>query len=99
MPSYYNDLYNEEQDWSDVILNRPNKIDIKNNSDESIKLHFGNYILKERIRNQISQTDFAQKLNIKLSILQQYEDGDIVPPKRIITRINNICNCNLFIYV
>ena len=96
MPSYYNDLVDEEQDWTDVILKRPDEMN--KSSEESIKLHFGKYIIQERIRNQITQSDLAQKLNIKLSQLEQYESGDIFPPKRIITRINNICNCNLFIY-
>ena len=57
MPSYYNDLVDEEQDWTDVILKRPDEMN--KSSEESIKLHFGKYIIQGRLFDNWEKCNLA----------------------------------------
>ena len=34
-----------------------------------------------------------------LNELEQYENGEAIPIKGLISRINRLCDCNLFLYV
>ena len=97
MPSYYNDIHEEEQDWKPVVMKR----DISKETEVRVenKLGFGQHLLSARRRANMTSATLAQSLSIPLVQLEQYESGEVIPTKAIISRINRICNCNLFLYV
>ena len=98
MPSYYNDMYNDEQDWEPVLLKRNTSIDNSNNIENEM-FSFGRQLCYVRSKKKISQASLAQSLGIPLSQVIEYEKGETIPTKNIITRINRICGCNLFMFV
>ena len=97
MPSYYNDLHNEEQDWDPVIIT--GKQNHKNMQETGVGYHFGNHLQTARKRANLTAQELTQKLGIPLSQLEEYENCERIPTKGLISRINRICNCNLFLYV
>ena len=100
MPSYYNDIHEEEQDWAPVVMKKDKaSTAVSSETAASCELGFGKHLLGARRRAKMTSSALAQSLGIPLSQLEQYEKGEAIPTRAIITRINRLCNCNLFLYV
>lgn len=49
-------------------------------------------VIEYRRKNNITQQQFAQKLNIKVDIIKQIENGTLQNPNcNLLNKINNIC--------
>ena len=94
MPSHYTNIVNEEQDWAPVTLN---------NSQKEPKIektrNFGQQICFFRSKANITATQLAQSISIPIKQLEKYENNEEIPSKATITKINRMCNCNLFRYM
>ena len=97
MPSHYNDLHLEDQEWDTVVITKP-KTQTKTNVTESTS-SFARHLLSFRRKAGLTQSSLAQSLGITLSQYEEYENGSVVPTKSIISRINRLCSCNLFMHV
>ena len=84
MPKHYDD--NFEQDWEPVILK-------KNTEDNMIKneeIPFNKKITFARQKSNFSLHEFSQALNMKINVLERFENGQEIPNKKIITKMNKI---------
>ena len=85
MPKYYEEDF--EQDWETVIISKNNK-DTQERKNDDIPFH--KKIVNARQKSKITQHEFAQALNMKLSIIEKMENGLEIPDKKIITKMNKI---------
>lgn len=102
-----------EQDWSPITLHKaPIKIkkitnqSIKYKEDEdedgkpikkTLPKDFGNSMQKARLAKGLTQKELAQKLNVKISEIQEYEQGKVTNPNRGFARkIEKALGSNLF---
>jgi putative transcription factor len=97
------------QDWEQVYLTKPIKIENKNNSvknqsnqkeiDEfNLKkpsLDFQKTLQQARLTKKLTQKDLALKAGIQLNILQGYENGKEIPSNLIISKLEKILNTKL----
>ena len=91
MPKYYDEDF--EQDWEPVILK-------KNTQDNSIKheeIPFNRKITFARQKSNLSLHEFAQVLNMKINVLERIENGQEIPDKKTITKMNRILLMKFFI--
>ena len=66
--------------------------------DTSVKTlgqRFGKALLQARTAKGINQKQFAQSLNEKPSIVQQYEQGKAVPNPQLIVKMERALGCKL----
>ena len=69
-------------------------------SDEPIYIKPINFNIKEKIKNTrlllgITQKDLAKKINVKYNLINDYENGIIIPDKKILQKISSILNIKL----
>tara|TARA_B100000524_G_C23357504_1_gene264465 strand:- start:44 stop:307 length:264 start_codon:yes stop_codon:yes gene_type:complete len=85
--------YNEdlEQDWEPVVLKKQ-KVTKPKIEEET---PFNRLLINARQSAKMTQHQLAQSLNIKLNDLEMYEQGKVIPEKRIISRMNKILGCRL----
>lgn len=62
------------------------------NNIEEIKIEFGKRIKALRTRNEMTQTDLAEKLGVSKSIISAYEKGNRTPAFETIINLSNIFN-------
>lgn len=101
------------QDWDTVTLNKPkapnhNKSGIKKvkeGGEEDIPIKknlpkdFGKKMHQARLLKGWTQKELAQKLNCKLSEIQDYEQNRVTHPNRSFARkIEKVLQANLFKY-
>ena len=79
------------QDWDEVIITSSDSL---NNNLES-KSSFGRLLINARQQAQITKHDLSQSLNIKLSLLTDYENDKLLPEKKVISKMNKILNSKL----
>lgn len=59
---------------------------------KTIKTDFSKKVIEYRRANKLTQQQFAQKLNVKVDIVKQIEQGTLMNPNvRLLNRINAIC--------
>ena len=93
-------------DWKPVTLSKrkapkhipqQNKIviidEIEPTKIQTISLTLRQQIQQERQKKGMSRKDLAQKINVKESLIAEYENGSAVPNNRIIHKIQNILGC------
>lgn len=56
---------------------------------------FKQSLQKARLANNMNQKVLAQKLNITVSVLQQYENGKLVPTNLFISQVEKVLNTKL----
>ena len=56
-----------------------------------VKLSVSKAIMQARMKAGMKQKDLAQRLNVKASTIQGYENGKAVPNGKIIQRIESAC--------
>ena len=79
------------QDWDEVIITSSDSL---NNNLES-KSSFGRLLINARQQARITKHDLSQSLNIKLSLLTDYENDKLLPEKKVISKMNKILNSKL----
>ena len=90
------------QDWEPVVINKSkpvltNKINkpIINESDEiekkkNISLNNRLLIQKARLAQKLTQKQLAQKINVDEKTIKNYENGNVVPELKFMTKLENI---------
>jgi len=77
-----------------------NETDMRKVENEEIKINkidikLSKLIQKARFDNKISQKDLANKLNLQLSVIQNYEAGKAIPNKNLLFKMGKILNTHL----
>ena len=80
-----------EQDWEPVVLT---KSAVKPPVVKE-EIPFYRLLINARQKSYMTQHQFAQALHIKLKILDMYEQGKVIPEKKIISRMNHILGSKL----
>ena len=52
-------------------------------------------IQKARLQAKMTQKELATRLNVKLTVINSYENGTCIPNNAFITKIDNILKCKL----
>lgn len=96
MPSYYNDDFIDgEQEWEDVKWEKKEEEKTKN-IEYTINLDsFDRQLISARQKSQYTINELAQTLSIKLKDLESYENGNKIPGKNLIEKINKILSTRL----
>ena len=84
MPKKYYEEF--EQDWETVII----KKETKTTTQTKIDTPYHTQITFSRQKNELTQQDFAQALNVKLKLIEDIENGIVTPDKKLITKMNRI---------
>ena len=79
------------QDWDEVIITSSDSL----NNNLKSKSSFGRLLINARQQARITKHDLSQSLNIKLSLLTDYENDKLLPEKKIISKMNKILNAKL----
>jgi ribosome-binding protein aMBF1 (putative translation factor) len=97
--------YVMEQDWETVILTKPVKVvqatpKKKDPTDDivvppEITFSLQKAIQQARLAQKWSQKDLAQKLNVPVSTINQYENGTAVPNNLFIATMEKLMNTML----
>lgn len=101
-----------EQDWSPITLRKkevqrpkivnPSTPKYKEDEDgmpikKTLPKDFGSKMQTARLAKEWTQKELAQKLNVKLSDIQAYEQGTVTNPNRAFARrIEKALDCSLF---
>ena len=77
-----------------------NETDMRKVENEDIKISkidikMSKMIQKARFDSKISQKELANKLNLQLSVIQNYETGKIIPNKNLLFKMGKILNTHL----
>jgi ribosome-binding protein aMBF1 (putative translation factor) len=95
---------NDGQDWEQVVWKKDNTTtNIINNNIHNIKepaqrvmtVTLQNAIKQGRLNIKMSQKELAQKLNVDISIIIDYENGKASPNNAFISRIEKALNTTL----
>jgi ribosome-binding protein aMBF1 (putative translation factor) len=95
---------NDGQDWEQVVWKKDNTTtNIINNNINNIKepaqrvmtVTLQNAIKQGRLNIKMSQKELAQKLNVDISIIIDYENGKAIPNNAFISRIEKALNTTL----
>jgi ribosome-binding protein aMBF1 (putative translation factor) len=95
---------NDGQDWEQVVWKKDNNTtNIINNNINNIKepvqrvmtVNIQNAIKQGRLNIKMSQKELAQKLNVDISIVIDYENGKAIPNNAFISRIEKALNTTL----
>ena len=62
---------------------------------DTISVHFGKALMQARMSAKMTQKDLAQKLNVKSSIIQNYEKAKGIPNQRLIQKLEKALHCKL----
>lgn len=54
----------------------------------------GKIIQKARVELKLSQKDLAKKISEKDTVIRDYENGSVVPDRKILNKLNKILNTN-----
>ena len=97
-----------DQDWSRVVFTKTPKVDgktkIKKEPDIDIedvkKIQTISKENQEKIRTartvkKIKQKDLAQMINVDVNVIQQYENGKVIPNMLIMTKLEKKLNIRL----
>lgn len=61
----------------------------------TVGVNFGRELLHARNAKQLTQKQLAAKLNIKPSVIQEYEQGKAQPNGQLISRLDRVLGCKL----
>tara|TARA_B100001123_G_C14615697_1_gene751681 strand:- start:97 stop:465 length:369 start_codon:yes stop_codon:yes gene_type:complete len=67
----------------------------ENKKHEKITVHFGKALMQARMAAKMTQKALAQKLNVKSTIIQNYEKAKGIPNPRLIQKLEKALNCKL----
>ena len=97
-----------DQDWSQVVFTKTPKVDGKNKikKEQDIDIEDVKKIQtiskdnQEKIRTartvkKIKQKDLAQMINVDVNVIQQYENGKVIPNMLIMTKLEKKLNIRL----
>lgn len=89
-----------EQDWTPVILKKKKYDPVIQYSEghkkhqqiisddpeppKHLGRQNGQLIQQARVNKKLSQTDLAKKINVQSNIIKEYENGNIIPTKKIL---------------
>ena len=62
---------------------------------ETVSVHFGKALMQARMAAKMTQKELAQKLNVKSTIIQNYEKAKGIPNQRLIQKLEKALNCKL----
>lgn len=62
---------------------------------DKISIHFGKALMQARMAAKMTQKQLAQKLNVKSTIIQNYEKAKGIPNQRLIQKLEKALNCKL----
>ena len=62
---------------------------------DQVDIHFGKALMQARMAAKMTQKQLAQKLNVKASIVQNYEKAKGIPNPRLISNMERALNCKL----
>jgi ribosome-binding protein aMBF1 (putative translation factor) len=95
---------NDGQDWEQIVWNKNNNTtnNINNNiniikeaAPRVMTVSLQNAIKQGRLNIKMSQKELAQKLNVDISIVIDYENGKASPNNAFISRIEKALNTTL----
>ena len=82
------------QDWVPVILKKePVHINTHKENEpaqRAMSINIQNAIKQARLNIKMSQKDLAQKLNVKVDVIIDYENGKAIPNNQFISKIEKI---------
>jgi ribosome-binding protein aMBF1 (putative translation factor) len=87
---------------SQITFNEGHKKDLNLISDDpdppkTLGLEKGKQIQQARCGKKLSQADLAKKINVQANIIKDYENGNVVPNKKIIRLINQHLNIKIIV--
>ena len=62
---------------------------------KTVSINFGQSLMKARMAAKITQKELAQKMNVKIAIIKNYESAKAIPNPRIINNLERHLNCKL----
>ena len=62
---------------------------------KTVTVNFGQTLMKARMAAKITQKELAQKMNVKIAIIKNYESAKAIPNPRIISNLEKYLNCKL----
>ena len=71
------------------------KVDNEEADLKKIDLNLSKIIQKARFDSKISQKELANRLNLQLSVIQNYEMGKVIPNKTLLFKMGKILNVHL----
>ena len=87
------------QDWEPVVLKKETKPKSENKEKEPAQrvmtINIQNAIRQARTNVKMSQKDLAQKLNVNISVIIDYENGKAIPNNGFITKIEKVLNTKI----
>ena len=82
------------QDWEPVILKKEPVNSYKPKEKDPVQrvmnVNIQNAIKQARLNIKMSQKDLAQKLNVKVDVIIDYENGKAIPNNEFISKIEKI---------
>ena len=85
----------EKFDIDVVHKNRKLENETENFKHEHVTHEFKIELQKARLAKNMSQQQLANRINVKQTIIQEYENGKAIPDNNIISKINNILGVKL----
>ena len=87
------------QDWEPVILTKPSKDKPRQNNDEPVVREMTHSIQKAiqqaRLACKMSQKELATKLQVQISVINDYENGKAVPNNLFISKLEKALGTKL----
>jgi putative transcription factor len=96
----------EHQDWTPVVLRKTDKKIIpplqpgnkqfqqldgdEPEAPKTVGLSVGKQIQQARTAKKMTQKDLAQKINVKPSVIQEYETGSAIPEPKVTRKISQV---------
>ena len=75
-----------------VYKSKPKNEDDEFKAPKIVKKDITQKVIEYRRKNSLTQQQFAQKLNVKVDIIKQIENGTLQNPNcNLLNKINNIC--------
>jgi ribosome-binding protein aMBF1 (putative translation factor) len=94
--------FNKNKVVQNEVAQRLNKLDNAggNNDEQSLKAKpisksFGLLLQRERLNKKMSQKILAQKINVRPSLIMEYENSKGIPNQLIINKLNKVLGCTL----
>lgn len=97
-----------DQDWNQVVFTKTSKVDGKNkikkepdiDIEDIKKIQTISKDNQEKIRTartikKIKQKDLAKLINVDVNVIQQYENGKVVPNMQIMAKLEKKLNIRL----
>jgi len=88
------------QDWEPVILTKPSKDKPKQVHNDEVAIREMTHSIQKAIQQarlacKMSQKELATKLQVQLSVINDYENGKAVPNNLFISKIEKALNTKL----